>query len=321
MRNVTLNELRLREIGVKTCELTQSTYRAACCDLLLDVNARNRSSALATFRKQGEFGDFSGLRISGITDLSFLKEFPKLLYLEILGPSPINMRYLDSLTNLRGLRVELPGCGIDFACFPELEVFIGDWHIDNCNLDKSRELRYLHVWHFKSRSDDLSELANITRLEHLAMAQSAIRTLRGLETLEDLRRLAISHVPNLESIDALGNSECGLREVQFSTAKKIKSYAPLARIPKLRRLMLSSCAPMQNLKWTAGMEYLDFFSFVETNVVGADLSPLLDLPKLQYVGTLNKRRYNYTADALNRILQERELPDNGAKRSASRKRS
>jgi hypothetical protein len=62
---------------------------------------------------------------------------------------------------------------------------------------------------------------------------------------------------------------------------------------------------MPDLKWVKGLNELDFFAFVDTNVASNDLSPLLDLPKLQYVGTMNKRAYNYTMDALNELLSRR----------------
>jgi len=320
MRNPNLGALTLKGIEVSTSFLTQWAYRAANCDLLLNVTAENQSTALAEFEKAGEFGDYSGLRISGIDDLSFLKDFPLLLYLEVLGPYPVNVRHLDSLKNLRGLRVQTPDCGIDFACFQELEVFIGDWHVDNCNLDQSQELRQMHTWHFKSRTKDLSEFASITRLERLAIAQTSIKSLDGLEMLEDLRWLEIANAPKLETLKALSMHDSDIRELSFENAKKIESYAPIASIPKLRRLMLTGCAPMQNLKWTAGMIRLDMFSFVDTNVVGGDLSPLLDLPKLRYAGTLDKRHYNYKGAALNEILEARERgnPESGPVASGRR---
>jgi hypothetical protein len=305
MRNMTLDDLTLKGINVSTSALTQWAYRAAYCDLLLNITARNQSAALATFKKAGVFGDYSGLRISGVKDLGFLKDFPSLLYLEVLGPTPVNVRQLDVLTNLRGLRLESPGCGLDFACFKELEVFIGDWHVENCNVDKSQELRQLHIWHFKPRSRDLCEFAGVTRLEKLAITQTSIRSLYGLEMLEDVRTLDIAYAPKLETVSELATPDCGIRELSFENAKKIESYAPIASIPKLRRLMLTACASMKNLKWTAGMNRLDFFSFVDTNVVGGDLSPLLDLPKLRYAGTLDKKHYNYTSAALNQILDGR----------------
>jgi len=47
------------------------------------------------------------------------------------------------------------------------------------------------------------------------------------------------------------------------------------------------------------------FSFVETNVEDGDLSPLLELPTLRYVGTMDRKRYNYRFEELNKILEQR----------------
>jgi hypothetical protein len=62
---------------------------------------------------------------------------------------------------------------------------------------------------------------------------------------------------------------------------------------------------MPDLTWTEGMNRLDLFSFVETNVEDGDLSPLLDLPMLRYVGTMDKKHYNYKFNRINELLDER----------------
>jgi protein phosphatase 1 regulatory subunit 7 len=301
-----MNNSRLHRPDVCTSWLTQRSFRAAYCEWLLNVTPRNKTKALAAFRKQGAFGPYDGLRVFGIADLSFLRDFPDLLYLEVIGRGSVNTRFLDGLRNLRGLRLESPGAGVDFACFPELEVFVGDWHVDNRNLERCCELRQLRAWHFHARSHDLSDLANIVRLEWLALVQTNITSLSGLETLEDLRYFEVAYAPRLASLEALAAGRIGIRELDLQKAKKIGSYRPIASINHLRRLRITGCAPMPNLKWSAGLNQLDFFSFVDTNVEDGDLSPLLKLPKLQYVGTLDKKHYNYRCDALNDILSQRE---------------
>lgn len=300
-----MRKLLLNGMEVCTSGLTQRSFRAAACDLLLHVTPRNKTEALAAFKQAGELGVYRGLRVSGIADLSFLREFPLLLYLEVVDQPRVNTRHLDSLRNLRGLHLETPGAGLDFGCFPELEVFSGDWHADNRSLDRAGELRRLHLRHFHPPASDLSELAGVTRLEHLKLTQTSITSLAGLETLEDLRYLEVAYAPKLEALDALATHACGIRELAFEKAKSIRSYRPIAAVGFLRRLRLSSCAPMPDLKWVAGLDRLDFFSFVETNVVDGDLSPLLELPRLRYVGTLDKRHYSIKCDALNRILDQR----------------
>jgi hypothetical protein len=293
---------------VRSSTLTQRSYRAVCCEFLVNVRPENQRQALEAFAE----GNFSGLRVSGIADLSFLSEFPSLRYLEVVDQQRVPTRDLEGLSNLRGLWLQTPGAGIDFSWFPELEVFVGDWHRDNRHVSRCQELRQLRAWHFKPKSADLQELAHTTRLEWLALTQTNIMSLTGLETLEDLRYLDLAYAPALESLDVFRPGRLQLRELSIEKAKKIASYEPIAALPWLRRLKLSWCAPMPDLKWTKGMDLLDNFSFVETNVEDGDLSPLLELPKLRYVGTMDKKHYNYKFNAINEILSQRADADSGA---------
>jgi hypothetical protein len=227
--------------------------------------------------------------------------------LEIADVKHVNTRQLDCLENLRGLRLESPGAGLDFACFPHLEIYTGDWHVDNQNLKACRDLRRLHLWHFNPRSLDLSVFTDMTRLEELKIIQTNVTSLSGVETLEDLRFLKVGYAPKLKTLDALASPDWQLRELDLAKAKKTESYNPIASLRYLRRLRLSTCAPMRNLKWMEGMERLDFFAFVDTDVVDGDLSPLLRLPALRYVGTMARRHYNYTGERLNELLNQRNL--------------
>ncbi len=174
-----------------------------------------------------------------------------------------------------------------------------------CQRRRCQELRRLAIWHFQPRSADLSDLSNLVRLEQLSITQTNIPSLAGLETLEDLRYCNLAYAPQLTSLEAFAAPGCSIRELSLSKVKGIQAYEPIAAISQLRRLMLFGCAAMANLKWMKGMRDLDFFSFVDTNLVDGDLSPLLELPKLRYVGTLDKRHYSCKCDDLNAKLQAR----------------
>jgi len=262
------------------------------------VSPDNQEQALAEFRRVGTYGPYGGLRIQGIADLSFLEEFPNLLYLEVLDQKKVNTRPLDGMENLRGLRINTPGAGLDFACFPHLEVFVGDWHQDNRNLHEAYELRQLRAWQFKTSSQDLSDLSGCTRLEWLQLVQTNVASLSGVESLEDLRYLEIAYAPKLTSLEAFRAGRSSVRELSFEKSKNITSYEPLAAIPKLRRLKLSSCAPAPNLRWIAGMKSLDFFTFAGTDIVDGDLSPLLKLPILRDVAAENRKHFNIKFESL-----------------------
>src|SRR5687767_632808 len=98
-----MSKLKLGEHAVWTSELSQRGFRAATCEVLLDVTPKNRTAALAEFKRTGELGTYSGLRVSGLQDLSFLKDFPLLLYLEVISDKSVDTRPLAGLSNLRGL--------------------------------------------------------------------------------------------------------------------------------------------------------------------------------------------------------------------------
>ena len=301
-----MSNLRLGGVEVHTSGLSQRAYRATPCTIVVPVTADNQNAALKDFRRLYKAGGCQGLHVSGIKDLSFLNEFENLLYLEIDGGKRVNVKPLEELSNLRGLYVESPGCGLDFSCFPELEGFGGKWHVENENLDQARELRWLKLDSFNPASKDFADLAGIPRLERLKIVRSTVLSLVGIETLEDLRYAELFYMSKLKTVDAFTALSVDIRELAIENANAIDSYKPIASIPRLRRLRLSHCAAMPDLTWTKGMENLDFFSFVETNVEDGDLTPLTKLPKLRYVGTMNKRSYNYTCEKLHELFEQRE---------------
>ena len=291
--------------GVEVCWswLSVRSYKAKSCSLMLPVRPDNKDAALAKYREAGFAGDYSGLRITGIRDLSFLSEFPDMLYLE-LSDEPVDPAHLEPLSNLRGLQVGGTRSGIDFSCFPQLESFFGSWHEGHRNLDQLQELRHLGFGSFTSKTKDLTPLANITRLDRLDLRQPKVQSLDGIESLEDLQILDVYRATNLESLSALIHGMPGMRELSLYKCKKIRSYAPIASIERLRRLNLSDCVETADLSWTKGMDYLDFFSFVDTKVVDGDLTPLLELPRLRYVGSMNKRHHSHTCEQLMALLEE-----------------
>jgi hypothetical protein len=301
MRNLTLDD-----VPVTTSELSIASYKAAPCRLLLTVTAETLDEALAHYRHADFAGAYSGFSISGVKDLSFLEEFPNTLYLSIHSGKPIKTAALESLSNLRGLYFESPGAGIDLSWFPELEVYSGGWHKDHVKFDHCRALRRLALWSFNPPSGDLSPLANNRRLERLDIVRSTVTSLDGVETLEDLRSLEIAYMTKLESLDAFREyEEAGLRSLSIERAKNIKSYAPIASLTHLKDLKLFGCPAMPDVKWTKGLNWLEHFSFVETNVSDGNLDPLLKLKRLNYIGTEDKRHYNHKMHDFIELLANR----------------
>lgn len=288
--------------------LSLRSNRAAPCRVLLDIRPETFDKSLELLAQHGSHGDlFSGLSIKGIKDLECLREYPGLLYLEIEDVPAKGLRCIEAVSNLRGLRLQSPKCGIDFGCFPELEEFVGDWHRDNRGIARCRELRTLRSWGFRSEQPGLLSLAGCVRLERLELVKPGITSLEGIEALEDLRYLTVAYAPKISDLTPLATSAVDVREIKFENLRNIADYAPLASIRKLRRLQVFKCAPINDVEWTEGMNYLDFFSFVETRVLSGDLKPLLALPRLRYAGGGNRRDYSHSDNELNELLERNDM--------------
>lgn len=292
-------------VPLKRSAFSTGSNRAAACWLLLDVRPETLGPALDLLAEHGTHNDlFSGLKITGLDELEFLHDYPLLLYLDGEGLSSKALRYVESLANLRGLRLDAPGSGIDLTCFPQLEEFVGDWHRDNTGAGHCGELRTLRAWGFRSAQTGLTSLADCARLERLWLVRPGIESIDGVEALEDLRYLDLSYAAKIEDLTPLAAPTVDLRELSLTNMKRISDYSPLASVHRLRRLKISKCAPMEDLAWTRGMDYLDFMSFVETNVLNGDLTPLLSLPLLRYAGAGNRRDYSHTDEDLNHLLNQ-----------------
>ncbi len=280
--------------------LSRRVGDAAPCQLLGVVRKKPTRQLLASLAEDLDGGSISGLAVFDVPDISFLREFPTLRYLELRSSSKIDVSPLAQLDNLRGLHLEKPGGGLDFSAFPHLEEFVGDWHPHNTGLERA-SLRVLRVWGYKPKANDLRDLANLRDLATLSVIQTSITSLAGVESLEDLRELTVAYAPKLTSIEALGS--LGIREIDFERLKAVNSYQPLARLAHLKKLKLTGCAPIPDLKWISEHPRLAFFSFVDTDLVSGDMTPLLSVPRLRYVGTLDKRHYSHKSDALNEQLK------------------
>jgi hypothetical protein len=72
-----MKSLHLNDTEVCTSSLTQRSFRAAACEFLVCVNSLNQTQALKAFGDNSNV--YSGLHVAGISDVSFLADFPSSL--------------------------------------------------------------------------------------------------------------------------------------------------------------------------------------------------------------------------------------------------
>jgi hypothetical protein len=185
---------------------------------------------------------------------------------------------------------------------PESARWRGAWK-DFCRWPRNGALRYLFVMYHKSEQGCLGNLNAPAGLTYLYLLSSNARTIGSVPA--GLRRLELHRCVKLESADGLAESCPELRHLHLDISKKFGDLPNLLKLKKLEVLCLNRCGDLPNLKFLAKFPNLRDFRFVDTNVVDGDLSPLLSLPNLESVGTLNKKHYSPTADEVKETLASR----------------
>ena len=174
---------------------------------------------------------------------------------------------------------------------PEAARWRGEWKA-LCRLPRNDALRYLFVMHHKSADGDLGNLDVPAQLTYLELLSSNARNIGVLPA--GLRRLELRRCVKLETAQGLAASCPELRHLHLKTSRKFQDLSSLFKLKRLEVLCLNGCGDLPDLKFLARFPRLRDFRFVDTNVLDGDLSPLLSLPKLESIGTMDKRHYSHT---------------------------
>lgn len=190
-----------------------------------------------------------------------------------------------------------------WASIPERARWSGEWK-DFRKLPRNDALRYLIVWHHKSVDDGTGNIDVPADLEYLELSWSNTPDLGPLP--RGLMRLEAHYCTKLESARGLAAACPRLRHLHLNHCKKFRDLAGLLDLKDLEVLCLNACGDIPDLKFLAGFERLRDFRFVDTKVVDGDLSPLLAHPRLESVGTLDKKHYSHKAAEIEAALATRK---------------
>jgi hypothetical protein len=185
---------------------------------------------------------------------------------------------------------------------PESARWNGEWR-DFRLLPPNSDLRYLILWHHKSDHGGLDNISVPADLRYLELNWSNAKRIGPLPA--GLRRLEAHYCTKLESARGLAADCPGLRHLHLNTCRKFRDLTSLLKLKHLEVLCLNACGDLPDLEFLAGFPKLRDFRFVDTNVLDGDLSPLLSHPKLESVGTLDKRHYTHKAAEIEAALAAR----------------
>lgn len=182
---------------------------------------------------------------------------------------------------------------IDFDIFKNLKTLIIDWNPKVFkNADKSK-LTELHLWKFKSLDFEL--LAVFSSVERLLLNKSTMSTLNGVEKFKSLKVLKLIYMANLTDISAI--SGVSLEKFSIQNAKKITDYSSIGGCEKISRLRIIDSAPIRSLNFIEELSRLKSFRFINTDVIGGNLSPLLELEDVYFT---HKRHFSHALKSFKR---------------------
>ena len=229
-------------------------------------------------------------------DLSFLESLAgiaKIQWLKVLDWSLEDLEPIHFLKELRHLSIHsFSEREIRFQEFPHLElVHYDQWHKNAGSLFLNKNLKDVWLNHYSGKN--LRDFSRLPSLTSLALLNTRLESLNGVESLSKLESLEIANARRLVSLEGL-EKVAGLRELKIYGCKKLKDIEPLRFLPHLKTVHLFNVGDLPSLRPIEGMDELETFFFIEdTNILDGDISPLLSCKNLKEVGFMNRLHYSH----------------------------
>ena len=229
--------------------------------------------------KQIDIVKFWGYKL---TDIEFVRDLNlshiKIWDVEIVSLAPI---YSRNLIELRLTDIKTKDT-VDFSLLPNLRKCSIDGKINKINFDQAFNLKELHLWHFKTKSKNLSELPFIPNLDSLSIGWGSFTSFAGLVRLPMLQKLELEYCTKLENIEGIEVLSQTLKFLAIHQSKKLSNAEHVVSLPNLKILRLNSCGKLNNLEFLYMLKNLEDFRFVDTLVEDGDISVLCKHPSIKW---------------------------------------
>ena len=238
-------------------------------------------------------------------DIEFITQCPTLKYLQIIPSdtaysfdySPLykmpELRYLSCRTSYGGCTEHIVTT-IDYAKIHGLEELYleGSGHQ---NYGQIKSLERLVISNDKINTD-LQNINSNLNLKKLWIIQNKIKSLKGINQLQNLQELSLDYNRVLHDISEITSIASSLRALYIENCPKIMDFSCLNQLPNLEHLELHGKNTLVNLGFLEKMPKLKTFSF-SMKIQDGDLTPCLHVPYVH--STKNRKEYN---------LRDKDLP-------------
>lgn len=181
--------------------------------------------------------------------------------------------------------------------------YVWDWDSDDNPLCDFYSCKSLDVWHFNPKSKSFNDLPYATNLQQLSIKWTNSINFKGLEKYSNLVSLELYYCANINSLEGIDNLSNSLTLLGVFNAKKINDFSLVKSLSNLETLRMCYCGNIKSLSFILDMPNLRSISFVGSNIVDGNISPLLlHSPKLEFVGFNNKKHYSHTCSDIKKQL-------------------
>lgn len=255
---------------------------------LVRVTALNIEAAVALLKKRFDGKTVRGLAVSWFSgqQLTFLYSVP---FIEELK--------LDT-DNFAGK--------LDLSCLPALKDLVLTYSDNIDGLQTLEQLERLVVFRVKTANKDLAGVLP-GNIRDLAIRQSPLESLSGLEELKRLEKCELSYLPKLQDVSALAALKDSLKFLDIQNAKRITNHHTLGALENLDELCILQCKSMPSIGWLRSLKRLRRFVFMDTRIEDGDLSPLLDLPNLEDAPGGYLKHYRPSMKEVEATLKQRQM--------------
>ena len=230
-------------------------------------------------------------------DIAFLRQCPTITSLKIIpaySAAKFDYSPLYDMPNLKELNCQTVyghkdalKADVDYSHFPSLQCVYASGAKGHRNLESVKGLRHLYLGQGQPASKALIGF-DFSELEKLALCQSPIRSLNGIDQAACIQKLSLSYCRSLEDVAALASVGKTLTSLEIESCGKIKDFSWLYHLPNLENLVLFGSNTLPNLGFLESMPNLKSFRFT-MNALDGDLGLCQNIP---YVYCKNRKHYN-----------------------------
>ncbi|MBR1736781.1 MAG: leucine-rich repeat domain-containing protein, partial [Firmicutes bacterium] len=157
--------------------------------------------------------------------------------------------------------------------------------------------------YYNTKEQNFWKLPEIPNLKSLKVTFTNVKNLDGLKKYPKLKELELYYCRNLNTFDGIEKMSKDIYFIQIDNAKKLTGYEHLKVLANIETLRLNDDGPMENLNFIFDLPNLTSFSFVHTNVIDGNLTPLLEHePMFEVVGFFDKRHYSHKSKYIEEYL-------------------